>query len=116
MVTSWTGNSGPAFDHHHRERIDIASANTMIVNRADTFGLSQLYQLRGQVGRSKNGPTRTCSCRRRAVTRDAAELEVRRRSPSWGRVLDRLADLRSGRGNLGHDQSGTIARSDSTCT
>lgn len=32
--------------------IDIPSANTIIVNRADHFGLSQLYQLRGRVGRS----------------------------------------------------------------
>ena len=32
--------------------LDIALANTMIVNRADKFGLSQLYQLRGRVGRS----------------------------------------------------------------
>jgi transcription-repair coupling factor (superfamily II helicase) len=33
--------------------LDISNANTLIVNRADTFGLSQLYQLRGRVGRSK---------------------------------------------------------------
>lgn len=33
--------------------LDIPTANTLIVNRADTFGLSQLYQLRGRVGRSK---------------------------------------------------------------
>lgn len=33
--------------------IDIASANTLIVYRADLFGLSQLYQLRGRVGRAK---------------------------------------------------------------
>ncbi len=32
--------------------IDISRANTIIINRADTFGLSQLYQLRGRVGRS----------------------------------------------------------------
>jgi transcription-repair coupling factor (superfamily II helicase) len=33
--------------------LDIATANTMIVNRADCFGLSQMYQLRGRVGRSE---------------------------------------------------------------
>jgi transcription-repair coupling factor (superfamily II helicase) len=32
--------------------IDIPSANTILVNRADRFGLSQMYQLRGRVGRS----------------------------------------------------------------
>ncbi|HEV2334173.1 MAG TPA: TRCF domain-containing protein, partial [Stellaceae bacterium] len=33
--------------------LDIPSANTLIVHRADMFGLAQLYQLRGRIGRSK---------------------------------------------------------------
>jgi len=33
--------------------LDVPSANTLIVHRADMFGLSQLYQLRGRIGRSK---------------------------------------------------------------
>src|SRR3546814_20931463 len=33
--------------------LDIPSANTLVVYRADLFGLAQMYQLRGRVGRSK---------------------------------------------------------------
>jgi transcription-repair coupling factor (superfamily II helicase) len=40
--------------------LDIPNANTLIVHRADMFGLAQLYQIRGRIGRAKRAPMR-CS-------------------------------------------------------
>ena len=40
--------------------IDIPNANTIIINRADKFGLAQLHQLRGRVGRSHHKPMLFC--------------------------------------------------------
>jgi RecG-like helicase len=44
--------------------LDIPNANTLIVDRADTFGLAQLYQLRGASGAARLAPTRTSSATR----------------------------------------------------
>jgi transcription-repair coupling factor (superfamily II helicase) len=54
--------------------LDIPSANTLIVHRADMFGLAQLYQLRGRVGRSK--------LRAYALFTLPAQQKIRR----WGQV------------------------------
>ena len=54
--------------------IDIPSANTMIIHRADMFGLSQLYQLRGRVGRSET--TRLCLSDNGPVTHPDAAVKT----------------------------------------
>ncbi|UWP99731.1 transcription-repair coupling factor [Aliiroseovarius crassostreae] len=61
--------------------IDIPTANTMIIHRADMFGLAQLYQIRGRVGRSK--------------TRAYAYLTTKPRSPLTATAEKRLRVLGS---------------------
>ena len=66
--------------------LDVPNANTMIVNRADQFGLAQLYQLRGRVGRSH----RRAACY--LLVPDHLDPEAEERL----RVLEHHTDLGSG--------------------
>jgi transcription-repair coupling factor (superfamily II helicase) len=93
--------------------LDIPTANTMIIHRADMFGLSQLYQIRGRVGRAK--------------TRAYCYLTTKPRSPLTPQATKRLRllgsldslgagfnlashdlDLRGAGNLLGEEQSGHI--------
>lgn len=94
--------------------LDIASTNTMIINRADTFGLAQLYQLRGRVGRSQvRAYCYLLLPEEGAVTEDAKKrLEVIQRFVDLGsgfKIASHDLELRGGGDILGKSQSGHIA-------
>ncbi|HEX4620675.1 MAG TPA: transcription-repair coupling factor, partial [Myxococcaceae bacterium] len=94
--------------------LDISSANTMIVNRADHFGLAQLYQLRGRVGRSKERAYAYLLLPAgRTVTRDAQRrLEVLQAFTELGAgfsIASHDLEIRGAGNLLGPDQSGNIA-------
>ncbi len=57
--------------------LDIPTANTMIVHRADMFGLSQLYQIRGRVGRSKTRAYAYMTTKPRAPLTATAQKRLR---------------------------------------
>ena len=89
--------------------LDVPNANTMIVDRADRFGLAQLYQLRGRVGRSH----RRASCYLLVpdLTDPAAEerlavLEHHTDLGSGYRIALRDLELRGAGNLLGAEQSG----------
>jgi transcription-repair coupling factor (superfamily II helicase) len=93
--------------------LDISSANTMIVNRADQFGLSQLYQLRGRVGRSaERAYAYLLVPHGRAVTRDAERrLEVLQAFTELGagfNIASHDLEIRGAGNLLGKEQSGSI--------
>ncbi len=93
--------------------LDIPSANTVIVNRADHFGLAQLYQIRGRVGRSRERAYAWLLVpARRPVTRDAVKrLEALQRFSELGagfQIASHDLDIRGAGNLLGRDQSGHI--------
>jgi transcription-repair coupling factor (superfamily II helicase) len=93
--------------------IDIPTANTLIVHRSDLFGLSQLYQLRGRVGRSKVRAYAYLTLPANQVINPNAQrrLEVMSTLDSLGagfQLASHDMDIR-GAGNLvGEEQSGHI--------
>ncbi|WP_300669692.1 transcription-repair coupling factor [Desulfoluna sp.] len=94
--------------------LDIPSANTMIVNRADRFGLSQLYQLRGRIGRSDEQAFAYLFVPEEArLSRDAARrMKVLMEHTDLGSGFQiAMSDLqiRGGGAALGASQSGHIA-------
>jgi len=93
--------------------LDIPSANTIIVNRADHFGLSQLYQIRGRVGRSRERAYAYLLVpARRPVTAEARKrLEVLQRFSELGagfQIASHDLEIRGAGNLLGKDQSGHI--------
>ena len=92
--------------------LDIPSANTLIVHRADRFGLAQLYQLRGRVGRSKTRAyAYLTTTPDRSLTEGADKrLQVLANLDSLGPASNWRAttSTSAGRNLLGDEQSGHI--------
>jgi transcription-repair coupling factor (superfamily II helicase) len=93
--------------------LDIPSANTLIVYRSDRFGLAQLYQLRGRVGRSKTRAYAYLTMPAdRAITETAQKrLQVLADLDSLGagfQLASHDLDIRGAGNLLGDEQSGHI--------
>ncbi len=93
--------------------LDIPTANTMIIHRADMFGLSQLYQIRGRVGRSKTRAYCYLTTKPRAPLTPQATKRLRLLASmdSLGAGFNLAAhdlDLRGAGNLLGEEQSGHI--------
>jgi len=94
--------------------LDIPRANTIIIDRADTFGLSQLYQLRGRVGRSKDRAYAYLLIPPQGVIDKVAQerLKIIQENTELGsgfHIAHHDLELRGSGSILGENQSGHIA-------
>jgi transcription-repair coupling factor (superfamily II helicase) len=93
--------------------LDIPTANTLIVHRADMFGLAQLYQLRGRVGRSKTRAYAlfTVPAEKRLTAMADRRLKVLQSLDTLGagfQLASHDLDIRGAGNLLGEEQSGHI--------
>ena len=93
--------------------LDIPTANTLIVHRADMFGLAQLYQLRGRVGRSKTRAYAlfTVPANRNLTVQAERRLKVLQSLDTLGagfQLASHDLDIRGAGNLLGEEQSGHI--------
>ena len=93
--------------------LDIPNANTMIIHRADMFGLAQLYQIRGRIGRSKQrGYAYLTYDDQKPLTKTALQrLQVMDQLDMLGagfQLASHDLDIRGAGNLLGEDQSGHI--------
>src|SRR5476651_2332147 len=93
--------------------LDIPSANTLIVHRADMFGLAQLYQLRGRVGRSKLRAYSlfTLPAQQKITAQAERRLKVLQSLETLGagfQLASHDLDIRGAGNLLGEEQSGHI--------
>lgn len=91
--------------------LDISNVNTIIIHDADRFGLSQLYQLRGRVGRSNRTSYAFLLYRRNTILREVAEkrLAAIREFTEFGsgfKIAMRDLEIRGAGNLLGQQQSG----------
>ena len=93
--------------------LDIQNANTMIIHRADMFGLAQLYQLRGRIGRGKTRAYAYLTVPPGKALSEAAakRLEVMQTLDTLGagfQLASHDLDIRGAGNLLGEEQSGHI--------
>jgi len=94
--------------------IDIPQANTLVVERADTFGLSQLYQIRGRVGRSRERAYAYLLYPSAAALTEDAQKRLSALSDytelgAGFKIAMRDLELRGAGNLLGDEQSGHVA-------